>query len=160
MWLKLFRILPMLMVSACGFHLKGNLPSTTLPAQTWYVSGGALQKPLETILNQNQAIVSKYESANQAQIRIISYQTRKDIYTVTRAAKLNEYVLSIYAMAQAYRHGKPWGRPIEAKIERVMPYSDSMILGKAYEEDIIWQELQQDIAEQIIRQLAFLKDEQ
>lgn len=158
MWSKFSLILCALMLSACGFHLKGRLPSTELPVKTWYVEGGALQIPLETALSQNQAIVRKQELDTDATIRIISYDTKKDVYTITRAAKLNEYLLSMRVMAQVYRDGKPWGAPLEAKIERVMPYSDSLILGKQYEEDIMWQEIQQDVADQIVRQLAFLRD--
>lgn len=146
----------LLCLSACGFHLKGNLPAALLPVNVWAVQGGALQTQLETALRHNQATI---KPVAQSEIRVIAYDSKKDIYTITRAAKLNEYLLSMRVVAQAYHHGKVWGQPIQVKVERVMPYADSMILGKQYEEDAIWQEMQQDAAAQIVRQLAFLKDE-
>lgn len=157
--LRQFRFILLAVVlglSACGFHLKGNLPSTALPVQHWSVQGGVLQAHLETALRHNQAIISPNA---QAQIQVLTYETKKDIYTITRAAKLNEYLLSARVVAQAHSNGKVWGQPIVVKVERVMPYADSMILGKQYEEEQIWQEIQRDVAAQIVRQLAFLKDE-
>lgn len=159
MWSKFLLILLTLTMSACGFHLKGRLPSTALPVATWYVADSALQKSLASVLHQNQASVSSQIADANAEIRIISYNTKKDIYTITRGAKLNEYLLSMRVVAQVYRNDKAWGAPITAKVERVLPYSDSLILGKAYEEDTVWQEMQQDAAEQLIRQVSFLRDE-
>lgn len=157
--LRQFRFILLAVVlglSACGFHLKGNLPSTALPVSHWSVQGGALQAHLESALRHNQAVISPNAAA---QIQVLSYETKKDIYTITRAAKLNEYLLSARVIAQAQRNGAAWGQPMVVKVERVMPYSDSMILGKQYEEEQIWQEIQRDAAEQIVRQMAFLKDE-
>lgn len=160
MWTKFHLVLLVLVLSACGFHLKGDLPNGLFTVPTsWYVVGGALQKPLETTLQQHQATISKQESPHQAQIRVLSFETKKDIYTLTRVAKLNEYLLSMRVVAQAYRNGQVWGAPMTVTVQRVMSYSDSMVLGKDYEEQALWENMQQDAAEQIVRQLAFLRDE-
>lgn len=143
-------------LSACGFHLKGRLPYDALPVVQWQIDGQALQTPLENALRyaQGQPVVQ----AAQAIVRVEHYHTKKDIYTITRAAKLNEYLLSLRVVAQAYRpNGQAWGKPIEVQVRRTMSYSDSMILGKQEDEATLWQEIQQDAAEQIVRQLAFLK---
>lgn len=145
-----------LVLSACGFHLKGNLPHTSLPVQIWSVQGGALQSHLETALRHNQATLNP-NATNQ--ISVAAYDTKKDIYRIAHSANLNEYLLSLRVIAQAQHNGKAWGKPIEVKVERVLPYSNSLILGKQYEEEQIWQEMHRDVAEQIVRQLAFLKDE-
>ena len=86
----------------------------------------------------------------------MSVDTKKDIYTITRAARINEYLFSMRVHAQAYRDGKAWGEPMQIDIKRTLPYSDREVLGKAEEESTIWHEMQTDASEQIVRRLAFL----
>lgn len=145
-----------LWLSACGFHLKGTQAYDRLPVQTWQISGGALQQPLEQALYQAQAKPTLHSP--EAEIRVLGMDTKKDIYTITRAAKLNEYLLSMRVTAQAYRHGNAWGEPITVEVRRTLHYADSMVLGKDEEEQTIWREMRQDAAEQIVRRLAFLPD--
>ena len=92
-------------------------------------------------------------------MEIVDIDSKKDIYTITRAAKLNEYLLSLKVSAQAYRGGKPWGAPIEVEVRRTLPYADSMVLGKQEEEQTVWKEMQADAAEQIVYRLRFLSAE-
>ena len=87
---------------------------------------------------------------------IKSVETRQDIYTITRAAKLNEYLFTLRVTAQAYRNGKPWGGQLVANVRRTMPYSDGLTLGKDEETNTIWRDMYNDAADQIVRQLGFL----
>lgn len=146
-----------LLVSACGFHLKGYSAYDVLPQTEWSVQGRELQQPLEEALRRASG---KPVDANQsgAVLRVLSVETRKDIYTITRAAKLNEYLLSMRVSAQAYRNGQAWGAPMQVDIRRTLPYADGMALGKQEEEQTIWREIQQDAADQLVRRLGFLPD--
>ncbi len=83
--------------------------------------------------------------------------TRKDIYTITRAAEINEYLLILRVEAQASVNGEPLGEPITVVVNRKMDYANSDVLGKAEEEQTIWSEMRTDAAEQIVRRLTFLK---
>jgi hypothetical protein len=153
---KLAPLCALLMLSACGFHLKGAGTYTELPVQNWQISGGALQQPLE---NAMQHVLGKrliFSGSPEAEIRVLSVDTKKDIYTITRAARINEYLFSMRVYAQAYRDGKAWGEPMQIDIKRTLPYSDREVLGKAEEESTIWREMQNDASEQIVRRLAFL----
>lgn len=144
-----------LILSGCGFHLKGVSVYDHLPTQNWQVVGGDLQNHLETAVRHAKGHVSR--DATAAQIRVLSSDSKKDIYTITRAAKLNEYLLSLRVVAQAYHaDGSAWGEPMTIDVRRTMPYADSMILGKAEEEQIIWREMRHDAAQQIVRRLGFL----
>lgn len=144
-------------LSACGFHLKGHIgmPST-LPYQAWYVDGGALQQALETALHRADGKPVAASDA-QANIKILSMDMRKDIYTITHAAAINEYLLALRVVAEVSRNGEKLGAPIEVLIQRPMEYADSEVLGKQEEEATIWAEMRADAADQIIRRLAFLK---
>lgn len=142
------------MLSACGFHLKGMQNSATiLYVRSWQVDGGALQLDLERSIQKHGGVIHAHAPA---QLKVVHHDFKKDIYTITRAAKLNEYLLSLHVVAQAYRNGQPWGEMFEIHVSRAFPYSDSVVLGKHEEEQLIWQELQTDAAEQIVEKLSFL----
>lgn len=153
---KLTLLLFVCALSGCGFHLKGAQAFDKLPAQNWYVEGGQLQQPLEEAL--------RYASGNPVKasktdyvLRVTEYSIGRDIYTITRGAKLNEYLFTVHARAQAYKQGKAWGKPLTADLQRTMPYSDGSALGKAEEEQTVWHEMREDVAAQLVRQLGFLE---
>lgn len=152
---KLIPFFATLLLCACGFHLKGTYAYDRLPVQKWHISGGVLQQPLENALRHASGSPVPNTQA-QAHLRITSIDTKRDIHTITRAAKLNEYLLSLRVSAQAYRNGQAWGAPLSAQVSRTIPYSDSLILGKAEEEQTIWREMHKDAAEQLVRQLSFI----
>ena len=143
-------------LGGCGFHLKGSLPQDTLPATQWRVSGAQLDADLQTALLRAKG--SLHRDAD-AEIRVLDVAEKRDIYTITRGAKLNEYLYSLRVSAQAYRRGKAWGAPIQVEVRRSMSYRDETILGKEHEEALLWQEMRQDAAAQIVRRLAFLTKE-
>ena len=147
-----------LLLASCGFHLKGTgATSQPLPYQNWHVGGGAvMQKARENALRRADGHpVSEAES--QITLRVVDFQQRRDIYTITRAAVINEYLLDMTVKTQAFRSGKPVGEPMEVKVHRTMDYADSEALGKQEEEESIWSEMRIDAADQIVRRLTFLK---
>ena len=143
-------------LGGCGFHLKGSLPQDTLPVTQWRVSGAQLDADLQTALLRAKG--SLHPDAD-AEIRVLDVAEKRDIYTITRGAKLNEYLYSLRVSVQAYRRGKAWGAPIQVDVRRSMSYRDETILGKEHEEALLWQEMRQDAAAQIVRRLAFLPKE-
>ncbi|ASK28112.1 LPS-assembly lipoprotein LptE [Neisseria chenwenguii] len=144
-----------LLLSACGFHLKGNGGITKpLPYQTWSVNGNVLQEALENALRR--ADGKPVETGAEAGVTVTGIETRRDIYTITRTAHVNEYLLILRVEAQATRNGAPVGPKLSALVQRTMDYADSEVLGKAEEEQTIWSEMRTDAAEQIVRQLTFL----
>lgn len=155
---KMILSLAMLLLCSCGFKLKGTHYTRPLPVQHWQISGQALQSELEKVIYATIGQTPPFSGSPEAEIRVLSVENKKDVYTITRAAKLNEYLLSLRVSAQAFRHGQAWGKPMYIDIRRTMPYTDSMVLGKEEEEAIIWREMRQDVAEQIVRQLSLLPD--
>ena len=143
-------------LGGCGFHLKGSLPQDTLPVTQWRVSGAQIDADLQTALLRAKG--SLHPDAD-AEIRVMDVAEKRDIYTITRGAKLNEYLYSLRVSVQAYRRGKAWGAPIQVDVRRSMSYRDETILGKEHEEALLWQEMRQDAAAQIVRRLAFLPKE-
>lgn len=152
---KLITGAAVLLLAACGFQLKGQAPYSRLPYPNWHIGGGEMQQALEDALIRAQGKPSAAQTA-QAAVVLEQISTRRDVLTVTRAALINEYVLVLEARVQAYRGGEAWGKPFSVSVRRKMAYADSQVLGKQEEEAQIWQEMQRDAADQIMRRLAFL----
>ena len=149
---KILMTAAVLLLSACGFHLKGmGGTARTLPYPAWH-----MQKALENALRRADG---KPVSAAEAQmtLHIKNIETRQDIYTITRAALVNEYLLTLRVEAQAMRNGEPVGEPMTILVNRTMDYNDSEVLGKQEESETIWAEMRADAADQIVRRLTFLK---
>lgn len=155
---KILMTAAVLLLSACGFHLKGmGGTARTLPYPAWYIQNASvMQKALENALRR---VDGKPVSAAEAQmtLNIKGIETRQDIYTITRAALVNEYLLTLRVEAQAMRNGEPVGEPITVLVNRTMDYNDSEVLGKQEESETIWAEMRADAADQIVRRLTFLK---
>ncbi|WP_373753360.1 LPS-assembly lipoprotein LptE [Neisseria weixii] len=154
---KIILTAALLLLASCGFHLKGTAgTSQPLPYQNWYVNGGALQQALENSLRRSDGRPVGMDQAQMA-VNVTHMETRRDIYTITRAADINEYLLMLRVDAQVTRNGEPVGEPMSVVVHRTMDYADSEVLGKAEEEQIIWSEMRTDAADQIVRRLTFLK---
>lgn len=145
-------------LTACGFHLKGTQGITQpLPYRDWQiVNGGILHGPLETALLRADGRAVGAADA-QAQIALTSVVTHRDIYTITYAAEVNEYRLSLNVEAQASAGGQNLGEPMRVSVQRTINYTNSEVLGKAEEEQTVWAEMRADAAGQIVRRLSFLK---
>ncbi len=154
---KIILTAAVLLLNSCGFHLKGTAgTSQPLPYQNWYINGGALQQALENSLRRSDGRPVGMDQAQMA-VNVTHIETRRDIYTITREADINEYLLMLRVDAQATRNGEPVGEPMSVVVHRTMDYADSEVLGKAEEEQTIWSEMRTDAADQIVRRLTFLK---
>ncbi|MBF1284733.1 MAG: hypothetical protein HXM85_00800, partial [Neisseria sp.] len=84
---KILMTAAVLLLSACGFHLKGmGDPARTLPYPAWHIQNASvMQKALENALRRADG---KPVSAAEAQmtLHIKNIETRQDIYTIPRAA--------------------------------------------------------------------------
>nr|UOP05005.1 LPS assembly lipoprotein LptE [Conchiformibius kuhniae] len=144
-----------LLLGACGFQPKGSF--TALPMHAWQLEHtgetGEMDEALRDALRRIGAL--GHPSAER-RLRVTEIERRKEIYTITRAAKVSEYRLDLTMTVQALRGGKPHGDAIRVAVTRTLPYADALVLGKQEEEAQIWREMYQDAADQIVRRLAFL----
>jgi len=91
---KLFPLAAAMLLTACGFHLKGSLPYDHLPYKNWHIQGGELQVPLENALRRSDGLPVSAAQA-QASVTVNSVEQQKDVLTITRAAMINEYQLAL-----------------------------------------------------------------
>jgi LPS-assembly lipoprotein len=147
------------LLSACGFHLRGlGDPGTArqFPFHSLYIDSSL---PVASAL----AARLRYEptmrllpSATNADavLRILSETRNKDISSIDRNGQTNEYRLTYSMTAQLYMDGSPVGPQIVVRQSRTMTYSSSVVLGKGQEEDLLWNDMVSDAAQLMLYRLS------
>ncbi|POZ61272.1 LPS-assembly lipoprotein LptE [Chromobacterium alticapitis] len=150
-----------LLLSACGFHLRG-LGGTIkpLPFASLYLEAGgkAIESDLRTVLaRQPKLALLDQPKGAQAVLSVVNESQSKDILTINTGGKINEYQLTYVATVRLVLNGVPMEPDMTATVRRSMNYSDNQVLGKQQEEELLWTDARRDAAEQIVRRLAYLK---
>lgn len=150
-----------LLLTACGFHLKGFAPGSLkpLPFHTLYVNSQAgLTEQLTTSLENDSRISLVKEAKNaDATLTIYNEKAAKEVLTINSAGRTDQNRLIYRINARLTVHGIPYNPEVLVMVTRSMEYSDSVVLGKEQEEAMLWQDMRKDAADQLIRRLDYLK---
>ncbi|MNZ94304.1 LPS-assembly lipoprotein LptE precursor [compost metagenome] len=149
----------LLALSACGFHLRGlSAPLTPLPfASIAIQQAGSLAEPLQSALQRDGRVQLQSRAADaEVVLTIDSTANAKDILTINRGGKVNEYLLTYRVEASVQRKGDELPLPLTVVVRRELSYSDSAVLGKEREEALLLEDMRRDAVQQLIRRLAYL----
>lgn len=150
-------------LSACGFHLRGeHLLSSKL--QTLYVSSndvhGELTRLLKQHLSRNQVKVLKHRSTQVPELRIISDKLDRRTLSVFQNGQVAEYEL-IYAVHYQLRFsvndaGEQNEEPQDFYFALNRDYQDdpNLALAKSRELSLLLSEMRQAAADTILRDMA------
>lgn len=148
-----------LFTTACGFHLRGVGQSVQpLPYQVWNIEKTqGLEEYLHDELKRHSVKIVHTNNPDVAQLRILQLEQQRDIGSLSRIGTVSEYLFSLKVSVQLSYQDKDIGSPIVISLMRRQSYSDNDLFGKSLEENILWQDMYQEAAKQIVRQLAFVK---
>jgi LPS-assembly lipoprotein len=156
-----FVLLATLALSACGFHLRGP-ESTRLPFHTIYI-GLADNSPLGSELKRyiraggDTKIVDDPKEA-EANLEVLSETRDKSILTLNSVGQVSEYTIYYrFRFRVKDLKGQELLAPTEITLKRDMSYSNSLVLSKDQEEQMLYREMQSDLVQQILRRLNALK---
>lgn len=144
------------LLAGCGFHLRG-LSAPLAPLSFASISlqeTGSLNEALKVALQRDGRL--SLRSPAEAVFRITGEETRKDILTINRGGKVNEYLLVYRAEATVQRRQDDSPLPLSVVVRRELSYSDAGVLGKEREEAMLWDDMRRDAAEQLVRRLSYL----
>jgi LPS-assembly lipoprotein len=145
-----------LLLAGCGFHLRGQ---TSMLFQSIYVVAPNPDSPFVRELRRN-LLVSKVrlaDSAEQADVtlNIVSETVDKQILSLGGDGHVNEYRLMYRVSLRAFDHQqREWIPAEEMALRRDFSYDDTQILAKEAEENLLYQSLRSDMAQQILRRLS------
>ncbi len=159
MFIRALLFLSLLLLSACGFHLRGDVG---MPFATLYLESGGANSALVSELRRN-LVSNKAVLVNQAEkadvvLQIVSEVADKQILTLSGAGRVNEFQLRYRVSLHAYdlKHNT-WIPAEEMYLYRNFSYDDTKILAKESEEALLFQSMRNDMAQQILRRLGRAK---
>jgi len=150
--------LPALLLTGCGFHLRGaaQLPFNTLYLQVGYTSplGNEIRRTLRT---SNVRLVDSPATAD-ATLIILSELREKQILSLSGQGTVREYQLR-YRIGYQVTDGKATIliAPTEIVLKRDVSYNDSQVLAKEAEEANLYRDMQSDAVNQLVRRLQAAK---
>ena len=148
-------VLIAVLVAGCGFQLRG---SSNLPFQTIYVPGSSggvaldLKRAIES--SSNTRVVDTPKDA-QAVFQLIGAQQEKEILSLTGAGRVREYRLR-YRVTYRVHDAKGLDLIPSTTLRQVrdVTFNDSAVLAKETEDQLLYRDMQNDMVQQILRQLA------
>ena len=149
------------LVAACGFQLRGST-SATLPYKSMYIALPANSEIGLWLGRYIKASGSTQLVANardaEAIFQQLLDQRNKSILSLNAKGAVREYRLEAKF---AYRVIDPKGKvlvpPSEIVLTRDLTFDASAVLAKDQEEAVLWRDMSNDLASQILRQLAIAK---
>lgn len=157
---NLLLIPPLVMLlSACGFHLRGLQGDFKFPYQSVYLQcdGTVICHDFESaVKSENLAkVVTNKESAD-AMIIVSNEQTSRDGYGYNASGQLSSYLLTYQVAAQVFdRSGNQIGQTIVVQQQTVMAYNNSLILSAQQQEDKSWDSVHQAVISSLIRRIVY-----
>ena len=143
---------------ACGFQLRG---SAKLPFETIYLPAATAGIALDlkrTIQSGTDTRVLDSPKDAQAVLVFTEEKREKEILSLTGGGRVREYRLH-YRIGYRVHDGKgrQYVAPTTLKQQRNLTYDDSIVLAKESEEQLLYRDMQTDMIQQIMRQLAAAK---
>jgi len=150
-----------ILIAGCGFQLRGTLTGK-LPYQTLHITvpentdlGLMLRRYLGT--QSGTRLVATRQEA-EAIFEQVGDIREKGILSVNAQGQVREYRLQArYSFRVVDAKGRTLVPVNEISLSRDITFSDSAILAKGQEENLLWRDINQDLAGQIVRRLSIIK---
>ena len=153
------------LLSACGFHLRGSNGSFMLPFATMYI-GLPDSSPLAIDLKRYIRAIGSTEVVDtkngaDAVLEVLSDPERnrtKTILTLNSSGRVSEYQLG-YAITFRVldKAGNQLLAPTTISLNRPITFNDAQVLAKESEEAALYRDMRNDLVQQIMRRLAAIK---
>ena len=155
----LIAILIALLLTACGFQLRGAQPlpfSSLYIAENWEL-GATLKRNIRA-LGSTQLAQTPQEA--QAVFTTIGEAREKIILSLSATGRVREFQLRYrFAYRVHDLKGREFVPPTEIILVRDISFSDERVLAKEQEEVLLYRDMQNDMVQQVLRRLAAVKIE-
>ena len=152
-------LLAVLLLSACGFHLRGHgLDEAAFAFHSIYVKAPA-ETPFVSMLRSSLKIhrLKLASAPDKADVifQVVSESRRKQILALSGGGQVSEYELYYRLSFRVYdNQRRDWLPAGEIQLQRDFNYDNSQILAMAQEEEQIYDDMYSDAAQQVLRRLS------
>jgi LPS-assembly lipoprotein len=154
---KLLVIMLALLVSACGFQLRG---SASLPFTSVFVEGGSsdLTVDLRRAIHSSGTKIMDTAQGAEAILLVTTESREKRILTLTSAGRVSEFQL-VYRLGFRVNDakGKEFLANQDIELKRDFTFNDSEILSKESEESLLYRDMENDAVQQVLRRMSAIK---
>ena len=159
---RTFLLLMLLTLGACGFHLRGSLPSDVAfsfkslylkaPGETPFVTD------LRRALNVSKITLTPTSDKAELVLEVISEQSSKQILSLSSSGRVQEFQLIYRVSLRAFDSKQvDWLPTEEIMLTRILAYDDAQVLAKEQEEALLYRDMRGDAVAQTIRRLGRAK---
>jgi LPS-assembly lipoprotein len=158
----LLALMTAVMLTACGFHLRGSGAQANLPFKSIFV-GLPETSPLGAELRRNIRShdgVTVTDQAKDAQValEVLSETRDKAILSLNSQGRVRENSLTYNVRFRVVdASGKELLAPTDIGLKRTISFNESQALAKEGEEAMLYRDMQTDLVQQVLRRLAALK---
>ncbi|NLC23555.1 LPS assembly lipoprotein LptE [Oxalobacter vibrioformis] len=154
----LIALIATLMLSACGFALRGTGGDFRLPFETLYINvpnteyfGATLKRQIESTGTK----VIKDRKLADASLEILERSRDRETLSLSTAGRVREYALFYTFRFQVKdKENHILLDPVEIRLRRTLTYSESQAYAKDKEEEMLYEDMENDVMLQLIRRLA------
>ena len=146
------------LLTACGFHLRGeyNVPFASVFLSTAGASQVAVT--LRRELTNSPTRLMPSATGAEAQLNISEEKRERFILSLSGAGRVREYQLKLRVRYQLVDNKGAVPIPTsEIQLQRIMTYDDSQVIAKQQEEAMLYKDMEQDAANQILRRMTAIK---
>jgi len=152
----------LLSLSACGLHLRGHdAADKQFAFRSIYIQAPGettFTKTLRRNLESYQLAVQQVPGQSDLTLDVVYETTDKQITALNASGHVIEYLLRYRVSLRAYdRQQKDWLPASEIQLQRILPYDDTLVLAKQQEEQMLYDDMRLDAAQQVLRRLAYAR---
>ena len=146
----------MLLVASCGFHLRGEPEAGVRKLFISAAVPSAVQADIRRTLATGPTRLVTTAPEAEAELRILYENRDKTVYTVTGAGRVYEYQLRLVVRYELVVPGReePVIAPIDIETRRLVTYSPTAPTAKEAEEQLHYKNMQLELAQSILRNVA------
>lgn len=157
-----FALATTLLLSGCGFHLRGSVPTENLPFKSIYLAfpetstlGNELRR---NIRGGGEITVTKTAAEAEAILDVLSETREKVILSLNSQGRVREYAL-YYRVTVRVKDNKNVELlpPTPIVLKRDISFNESQVLAKESEEALLYRDMQSDLVQQILRRILAIK---
>ena len=144
------------LLSACGFQLRGDPAAGIKSLNISTAVPSAVATDIRRALAGGPTRVVPNASEAAAQLRILGEGRDKQVHTITGTGRVYEFELRLVVRYDVVVPGRelPLIPPTEVETRRLISYSETAPIAKEAEEQLLFKDMQAELAGRILRQIA------
>ena len=146
-----------LLLAACGFQLRGQVP---LPFESLYVSGTSqfANQVARGVVAGTQTRITENAGDAQVTLQIISEQRERSILSLSSGGRVRELQLRYHVVYRLYDQNRKEHIPrTEIVVKRDLSYNDTEVIAKEQEVGLLYRDMQNDAVQQLVRRLQAMR---